>query len=61
MVRHAMLSTETKPKPDNPEQFKRFTEMAREVEVDESPDALERALRNVIRRRSSEKKPKQKP
>jgi len=56
-----IMPRKPKPKPDNPEQFKRFIEMAREVEVDESPDALERALRNVIRRRSSEKKPKQKP
>jgi hypothetical protein len=36
------------PKPDNPEQFKRFIETAREVEVDESPGALERALDRVI-------------
>jgi hypothetical protein len=38
-----------KPKPDNPEQFKRFIETAREVEVDESPWALERALNKVVR------------
>jgi hypothetical protein len=35
-------------KPDNPEQFKRFIEMAREVEVDESPEALDRALGRII-------------
>jgi hypothetical protein len=35
-------------KPDNPEQFKRFIEMAREVEVDESPDALDRALKKIV-------------
>jgi hypothetical protein len=29
-----------KSKPDNPEQFKRFLDVAREVEVDESPEAL---------------------
>lgn len=38
-----------KPKPDNPEQFKRFIDMAREVEADESPDAIDRALKRVIR------------
>jgi hypothetical protein len=39
-----------KPKPDNPEQFKRFIDMAREVEVDESPEALDRAFNKVVRR-----------
>jgi hypothetical protein len=42
-----------KPKPDNPEEFKRFIDMAREVEADESPDALDRALNKVIRSRSA--------
>jgi hypothetical protein len=37
-----------KPKPDNPEQFKRFLEVAREVEVDEDPETLERALKRVL-------------
>lgn len=36
------------PPPDNPEQFKRFIEMAREVEADESPDAIDRAFKKVI-------------
>jgi len=38
-----------KPPPDNPEQFKRFIDMAREVEADESPDAIDRAFEKVIR------------
>jgi hypothetical protein len=33
-----------KAKPDNPDQSKRFINMAREVGADESPDALDRAL-----------------
>jgi hypothetical protein len=40
----------TNSKPDNPEQFKRFIEMAREVEVDESPDAVDRAFDKVMGR-----------
>jgi hypothetical protein len=40
-----------KPKPDNPEQFKRFIEMAREVEVDESPEAVDRAFERVVGRK----------
>jgi hypothetical protein len=36
------------PKPDNPGQFKRFIEMAREVEADESPDAVDRAFDKVM-------------
>lgn len=39
-----------KPKPDNPEQFKRFVDMAREVEVDENPEALDKAFENVMGR-----------
>ncbi len=39
-----------KPPPDDPEQFKRFIDMAREVEADESPDAIDRAFNKVIRR-----------
>ena len=39
-----------KPKPDDPEQFKRFIDMAREVEVDESPGALDGALDKVMGR-----------
>jgi hypothetical protein len=40
-----------KPKlsPDNPEQSKRFIDMAREVEADESPDAMDRAFKKVVR------------
>ena len=37
-----------KPKPDNPEQFKRFIDMIREVEADESPQAIDRAFGRVI-------------
>jgi hypothetical protein len=37
-----------KPKPDNPEQFKRFIEMARKVEADESADAIDRAFKRVV-------------
>ena len=50
-----------KPQPDNPEQFRRFIDMAREVEADESPDALDRAFTKVVRRpqRKQAKRPQQ--
>jgi hypothetical protein len=35
-------------KPDNPEQYRRFVETAREAEADESPDALDRAFERVV-------------
>jgi hypothetical protein len=35
-------------KPDNPEQHKRFVDMAREVGVDETPGAFDRAFDKVI-------------
>ena len=43
------------PKPDDPEQFKRFIEMARKVEVDESPGAFDRAFDKVIKPQSAPK------
>jgi hypothetical protein len=39
-----------KPPPDDPEQLKRFKEMARQVEVDESEGAMDRAFNKVILR-----------
>ena len=32
------------PKPDNPAQYQRFLDMAKEVETDESPDAMDRVF-----------------
>jgi hypothetical protein len=37
-----------KPKPDDPEQSKRFVETAREIEADETGEAFERALRKIV-------------
>jgi hypothetical protein len=37
------------PKRDNPEQSQRFIDMAREVGVDESPNAFDRAFGQVVR------------
>jgi hypothetical protein len=36
-----------KPKPDNPEQFKRFTELVREVGAKEPSDNFDRVLKRV--------------
>jgi hypothetical protein len=35
-------------KTNDPEQHKRFLDMAREVEADESPDAMDRAFKRVV-------------
>lgn len=37
-----------KPKQDDKEQSKRFIEKAREIEVDESEEAFERAFKKVV-------------
>ena len=37
------------PKPDNPEQYRRFVETAREAEADERPDAMDRAFERVVK------------
>lgn len=41
------MSRKPKPKPDDPEQYKRFRETAKAVEADEDPEAFERAFRKV--------------
>jgi hypothetical protein len=40
------------PKPDNPEQHKRFLDMARQVQVDESEGGFNRAFNKVIPRQA---------
>jgi hypothetical protein len=42
------------PKPDDPEESKRFIDMAREVEADESKGALDRALDKVVPKSKSD-------
>ena len=36
-------------KPDNPEEYRRFVDMARELETDERPDAMDRAFERVVK------------
>ena len=36
------------PKPDDPEQYKRFVETAKEVEADDDPEVLEKALAKIV-------------
>jgi hypothetical protein len=54
MVGKTPHRTQQHNKPDNPDQYRRFVETARELEADESPDALDRAFERVV-------KPKKKP
>ena len=55
------MSRNQKPKsqanPDNPDQYRRFVETARELGADESPEAMERAFKRVVRTQ----KPKDEP
>jgi hypothetical protein len=46
------------PPPNDPEQSKRFIEMAREVEAEGSMDDLERAFKAVAKEKPAPKKPK---
>jgi hypothetical protein len=39
---------DTKPKPDDPAEYQRFLDMAREVEAEEDAGAMDRAFENVI-------------
>ena len=47
------MARKPKPPPDDPEQLKRFKEMAREVEADESEGAMDRAFDKVIKPKKS--------
>jgi hypothetical protein len=40
------------PKPDDPEQSKRFIETARQIEADESGDAFRRAFEKIVPQKS---------
>jgi hypothetical protein len=42
------MTRKTAPKPDDPEQAKRFVAMARELGVDESGGAFEKAFKKVV-------------
>ncbi len=46
-----------KPPPDNPEQFKRFTDLAREVGADTDPETLGRVFDKVARPKQETSKP----
>jgi len=46
-------SVRSQRKPDNADEYRRFVDMAREVEADQSPGAMDRAFERVV-------KPKQK-
>jgi hypothetical protein len=39
------------PKPDNPEQSKRFVDTARQIEADETGEAFRRAFEKIVPRR----------
>jgi hypothetical protein len=43
------MSHKPEAKPDDPEQSKRFIDMAHEVEADEGPEALNRAFDKVVK------------
>ena len=46
------MSKKSAPKPDDPEQSKRFLETAKEVEADDDPQAFERAFKNISKEKS---------
>lgn len=44
------MSKKAEPKPDDPAQYKRFVEAAREAEADETEEGADRAFRKVASR-----------
>jgi hypothetical protein len=53
------MSRKPAPKPDDPEQSKRFIDTAREIGADEDPEAFERAFKKVVPSKKSTTKPDQ--
>ncbi len=49
-----------KPQPDDPEEFKRFTDLAREVGADRQGENFERVLRKVAATKRASEPPKPK-
>jgi hypothetical protein len=52
------MARKKSPPPDDPEQSKRFIDMAREVEAAETEEEAERAFRSVAKEKPSPKKAK---
>ena len=50
-TRTAPTPKRSKTAADNPEQYKRFREFAREVEADDDPEAFDAVLRRVVSRK----------
>lgn len=47
------MAEKPKPKPDDPAQYKRFIEAAREAEADETKEGADRAFKKVARPKKS--------
>lgn len=52
------MPTRKPPLPDDPEQYRRFLETAKEVEADESPDAMDRVFDKLKPTLKGERNPK---
>lgn len=52
------MPRKSEPKPDNPEQYKRFLEAAREISADPEAEAFDRVLEKVARSKDPKPKPK---
>jgi hypothetical protein len=46
------MSRKPSPKPDDPEQSKRFIETAKELETDEDPKTFDRVMKRIVPRPS---------
>jgi hypothetical protein len=56
----ALMPTRKPPQPDDPEQYRRFLETAKEVEADDTPGSLDRHFDLIVRpRKRKPEKPKE--
>jgi hypothetical protein len=49
------MTTKKKPEPDDPEQYKRFLEAAKEAGADKTKEGADRAFKAVVRPRKAAK------
>jgi len=53
-----LMNNKPKPKPDDPAQYKRFLEAAREAGAEESGEAADQAFKQIVKPKAETKKPR---
>ena len=52
------MARKSNPKPDDPEEYKRFLETAKQVGADKSPEAFDRAFKKIAKAKPKDEGPR---